>query len=99
MQSDGISQEDSGSDDFVNARDDATLQRAVLDLLLEQRPHQLNETELAREVLGENPNFEQRDAFERAVEDLIRAALLQRWEAMILLTRAARHFASLEEAR
>jgi hypothetical protein len=104
MQDEDISQSGSESGDFENARDDAKWQQAVLGCLLDQspyrasRPSQLNKAELAREVLGENPGFAERDAFERAIEDLIRAGLLQHCEAMILVTRAAQHCASLELA-
>ena len=76
-------------------REDAQAQAEVLVLVLEALPHQLTKLELAREILGENPGFEARDGFERAVEDLIRAGLLQRCEALVLATRAARHFDSL----
>lgn len=77
-------------------QEDARWQSRVLTIVTEQDPHQLSKHELARELLGENPGFEQRDAFERAVEDLCAGGLLQRCESMILLTRAARLFSSLE---
>ena len=96
MQDENISQSGSGSDDLPNARDDALWQRAVIGRLLDEYPHQLTKVELARMMLGTNPIFAARDGFERAVEVLISVGLLQRCEAMILLTRAARHFASLE---
>ena len=77
-------------------REDAKWQEAVLAIVLDQDPHQLSQHELARELLGEKPGFEERDAFERAVQDLCSGGLLQRCESMILLTRAARLFARLE---
>lgn len=98
MQDEDISQRGSESGDFENARDDAKWQQAVLGCLLDQFPLHLNKTELAREVLGENPGFAERDAYERAIEDLVRAGLLQRCGAMILVTRAAQHCAGLELA-
>jgi hypothetical protein len=96
MQDENISQSGSGRDHGGNAKDDALWQRAVLGRLLDEYPHLLMQFELERMMLGATPIFAARDGFERAVEDLIRAGLLQRCEAMILLTGAARHFASLE---
>ncbi|HEX5375925.1 MAG TPA: hypothetical protein VFW48_07180 [Solirubrobacterales bacterium] len=77
-------------------REDAKWQARVLAIVLDQDPHQLSKHEISRELLGEKPGFEQRDAYERAVEDLCCGGLLQRCESLILLTRAARLFASLE---
>ena len=87
--------ENSMSDWEAPADQDAQAQAAVLALILDELPHQLTKLELARQMLGENPGFSERDRFERAVEDLIRAGLLQRCEALILATRAARHFNNL----
>jgi len=75
---------------------DRKWQRAVLGLLLEQDPHQFTYTELQRELAGEKPSFDERDALARAVHELTRAGLIRRCEAMVLLTQPARHMASLE---
>lgn len=108
MRDEDISKSSSGSDEFPNERDDAQWQRAILAVLLAECPyrasspyrgscpHQLSELELARELLGENPGSAERAAFERAVEVLISVGLLQRCQAMIFVTLAARHFDSLE---
>lgn len=82
--------------DFISpGEEDAQVQAQVLTVVLAALPHQLSKLELAREVLSENPGFEERDDFERAIENLVRAGLLQRCESLVLATRAARHFDSL----
>lgn len=91
-------QENSMRDWQTPADEDAQAQAEVLSLVLNELPHQLTKLELAGQMLGQNPGFAERDRFERAVEDLIRAGLLQRCEALILATRAARHFNSLPMA-
>jgi hypothetical protein len=88
-------QKNSTSDWETPADEDAQAQAEVLVLVLDELPHQLTKLELGRQILGENPGFRERDRFERAVEDLVRAGLLQRCEALILATRAARHFNNL----
>jgi hypothetical protein len=86
---------DTGSDWVTPGREDSIWQGRVMSALLEHYPHQLSELEIARELLTAEPGFAERDALERAVEDLCRVGLLQRCEAMVSLTRAARHFDSL----
>lgn len=88
-------QENSMPDWVTPADEDRKAQAEVLVLVLDELPHQLTKLELGRQMLSENPGFAERDRFERAVEDLVRAGLLQRCEALVLATRAARHFASL----
>jgi hypothetical protein len=88
-------QENSMPDWETPAEEDAQAQAEVLLLVLNELPHQLTKLELARQMLGENPGFRERDLFERAVDDLVRVGLLQRCEELILPTRAARHFDSL----
>jgi hypothetical protein len=88
-------QENSMSDWALPVDEDAKSQAEVLALVLDELPHQLTKLELARLVLGENPGFAERDAFEQAVEDLVRAGLLQRCNTLVLVTQAARHLSSL----
>ena len=76
-------------------QEDSIWQARIVSFLLAEYPDQLSKLELARELLSENAGFSERDAFERAVEDLVRVGVLQRCESLILLTRSARHFASL----
>jgi hypothetical protein len=88
---------DRSDDDWTTPdQEDAKWQRRVLSLLLEQYPPQLSKLEIARELLRDNPGFSERDALDRAIEDLARGGLVQLCESLILLTRAARLFASLE---
>jgi hypothetical protein len=51
--------------------------------------------ELIRDVGGESPDFEQRDAIERAVRDLTGAGLLHRHDSFVLPSRAAIRFDEL----
>ena len=68
-----------------NRTDDATTQRAVLSLVLDQHPTLLASDEVEREIgVG--------DATERAMTDLTGAGLIRREGVTILPTRAALHF-------
>jgi hypothetical protein len=77
-------------------REDAAWQARILALLLSEYPQQFTQTELARELIGTDAVFAEQDAVTRAIDDLIRIGLLYRCDALILLTRAARHFDALE---
>jgi len=79
-----------------NAEEDRQWQSAVLNHVLAEDPRQLSEKEIIRALAGEKLEFDQVDAARRAIEELIRAGVLRRCEAMVLLTKPARHFASLE---
>lgn len=68
--------------------EDASVQRAVLSLVLEAHPRQLTIPELAREIAGE--------AVEHAVRDLVGAGLIECGGISIRPTAAALHFESLE---
>ena len=96
MHSENISADDFDGDEQTPEQEDSRWQARVLSLLLDQYPAQLSKLEIARELIGENPGFSERDAFERSLEDLLRVGLLQRCESLILLTRPARHFANLK---
>jgi len=78
----------------TRAADDAT-EAAVLTVLLELHPTQLTLAELVREVAGEDAEFAERDAVERAVRDLGGAGLLHRVEGRTFPTRAALRFSEL----
>jgi hypothetical protein len=77
-------------------REDSKWQVRVLSLVLSEWPKQLSQAEIARELLADKPTWEERDALERAITDLASAGLLRECEVLILPTRAALHFASLE---
>jgi hypothetical protein len=96
MHDDRISSDRSGEGRAPTDQEDAAWQARVLALVLEQDPHQLSKQEAARELLGSQPSWEEQDSLERAVIGLEAAGLLRRCETLLLLTRAARHFASLE---
>jgi hypothetical protein len=96
MHDQNISGDDFEGVEQTPEQEDSQWQARVLSLLLDHYPDQLSKLEIARELIGENPGFSQRDAFERALEDLLRVGLLQRCESLVLLTRPARHFANLK---
>jgi hypothetical protein len=84
--------------EISNAEEDCKWQGRVLAYVIEEDPHQLSEPEIIRELAGEQPEFDQADNARRAIEGLVRAGILRRCETLILLTKPARHFASLEMA-
>lgn len=96
MHEDRISSGQAGEGLEPTDREDAKWQARVLALVLEQDPHQLSKQEAARELLSSPPSWDEQDSLERAVTSLEAAGLLRRCEALLLPTRAARHFASLE---
>lgn len=73
-------------------REDATVQRAVLALVLFQHPAQLTLAELTRELSEDPESPAQRDAVDRAVRDLAGSGLLHRHGEFVLPTRAALRF-------
>jgi hypothetical protein len=77
------------------AAEDAATEAAVLQHLLALHPAQVTLAELVRDVGGESPGFEQRDAIERAVRDLAGAGLLHRHDSFVLPSRAAIRFDEL----
>jgi hypothetical protein len=79
-----------GSDDsWTNRAADIAIEAAVIQHLLDAHPSQLTEAELIRELCGEDPEFGERDAVERAVRDLVGVGLLHRGEPLLAPTRAA----------
>jgi hypothetical protein len=79
-----------------NADEDYKWQGRVLGFVLHEYPHQLTEKEIVREMVGEKPSFDQRDAVERAIEEVVRAGLFRRCESMVLLTKAGIQLISIE---
>lgn len=70
---------------------DAQVQEAVLDVVLDLHPTALTEAEILRDFArGEADNVE------RAIRDLVGGGLLRRERESVLPTRAALHFASLQ---
>ena len=70
---------------------DAQVQEAVLDVVLDQHPTALTEAEILRDFRDSEA-----DNVERAIRDLVAGGLLRREGGSILPTRAALHFASLQ---
>jgi hypothetical protein len=77
-------------------KEDARMQAVVIALLLAEWPERLSQADAARELLGENPDFSERDAFERAVEDLTRIGLIAQEGGFIVPSRVVRHFDNLQ---
>jgi hypothetical protein len=85
-----------GSDkSWTTKEDDRATEAAVLQQLLDLHPTQLTVAELVREIGGEQIDFAQRDAIERAVRDLGGVGLLHRKDDFVLPTRAALRFSEL----
>lgn len=71
-------------------------QGIVLSFLLDEHPAQLTIPEVARELYAHPSDFDENDAVERAIRDLVGGGLLQCHGAFILPTRAALYFSRLE---
>jgi predicted transcriptional regulator with HTH domain len=70
-------------------RDQAILQQAVLELLLEQHPAQLSISELSSELSSDPSSFAEQDAIENAVRELVGVGLVHRHGGFVFPTRAA----------
>jgi hypothetical protein len=82
-------------DSFSTASEDAAVESAVLQRVLDFHPVQVTAVELVREVAGPSPDFAERDAIERAIRDLTGAGLLHSRDAFVIPTRAALRFSQL----
>ena len=79
-----------GSDDsWTNRAADTAAEAAVIQHLLDVHPAHLTTAELIRELCGEEPEFAERDAVERAVRDLVGVGLLHSGDELLTPTRAA----------
>lgn len=85
----------SSDDNRTTKDDDLGIEKAVLQRVLEVHPAQLTVAELVRELAGEEPEFAERDAIERAVRDLSGVGLLHRNDDFLMPTRAALHYSEL----
>lgn len=77
----------------LDHRDQARVLRQVLFLY----PESLTLAELARELTAASTDFQEQDRIERGVRDLVAVGLLHRVGDLVLPTRAAVHFHTLEE--
>lgn len=75
---------------------EARNQGVVLSFLLEEHPAQLTIPEVAQALYAHPADFDENDAVERAIRDLVGGGLLQCHGAFVLPTRAALYFARLE---
>jgi len=80
---------EAGDDSWTTEAADVATEAAIVGQLLHLHPVQLTLAELIRELAGEHPSFEERDAIERAVRDLVAAGLLHRGDGRLAPTRAA----------
>lgn len=74
--------------------EDEGVESVVLQQLLDLHPTRLTIAELRRE-LGDDRDFAERDAVERAVRELVAVGLLHRGEEFVAPTRAALRFNEL----
>jgi hypothetical protein len=86
---------DEHDDSLTTAAADAATESAVIQQLLRLHPAQLTTAELVRELAGQNPDFAERDAIERAVHELGAAGLLHQSGDLIAPTRAALRLSEL----
>jgi hypothetical protein len=82
-------------DSWTTKGDDRGVENAVLQRVIEVHPAQLTVAELVRELAGEDPEFAERDAIERAVRDLSGVGLLHRNDEFLMPTRAALRYSEL----
>jgi hypothetical protein len=80
-----------------NVKEDARVERQVLNLILNVYPELFTENELLREIATNPDQFGDQDAIARAVFDLSAVGLLHCCGPLILPTRAALRFHGLEQ--
>lgn len=78
------------------AEEDAKIQRIVLMVVLAHHPTHLTVPELAAEIVDNPDDFGEGDALARAVRDLGAAGLVRMVGTVVMPTRAAVHFDSLD---
>jgi hypothetical protein len=80
----------------TNQSEDARVESALLQRVLDLHPTRMTDDELVRDLNGEEVDFAARDSVERAIRELIGAGLLHRTDdGLITPTRAALHFGDL----
>jgi hypothetical protein len=87
---------DAHEENPTNESEDARVESALLQRVLDLHPVQVTGAELIRDLAGEDADFGARDAVERAIRELTGAGLLHRGEdGLVTPTRAALHFGGL----
>jgi hypothetical protein len=84
-------------DDWTTRDDDLAMESAVLQRVLHIHPARVTAAELRREVLGEEADFGDCDAVERAAHDLGAVGLVHNRDEFVTPTRAALRFQELIE--
>ncbi|HEY2479980.1 MAG TPA: hypothetical protein VGI17_14795 [Solirubrobacterales bacterium] len=83
-------------ENLTNEGEDARLESALLQRVLDLHPTHVTADELIRDLAGEEADFGARDGIERAIRELTGAGLLHRTDdGLITPTRAAIHFGEL----
>jgi hypothetical protein len=86
------------TDNLTNEGEDARVESALLQRVLDLHPTRVTGDELVRDLAGEDPDFGARDGVERAIRELTGAGLLHRTDdGLVTPTRAAIHFGRLLE--
>jgi hypothetical protein len=84
------------ADKLTNEGEDARVEAALMQRVLDLHPARMTAAELVRDLAGEDADFGARDGVERAIRELAGAGLLHRGEdGLITPTRAALHFGGL----
>jgi hypothetical protein len=84
------------ADNLTNEGDDARVESALLQRVLDLHPARMTADELVRDLEGEDADFGARDGVERAIRELTGSGLLRRADdGLITPTRAALHFGEL----
>ncbi len=86
-----------GDDSWTTAAADLATQATVMRQIIAAHPVLLTLPELIRETAGEDPGFAERDALERAIDDLSGVGLLHNHGEFVLPTRAALRLSELED--
>jgi hypothetical protein len=86
------------TDNLTNEGEDARVESALLQRVLDLHPTRVTGDELVRDLAGEDPDFGARDGVERAIRELTGAGLLHRTDdGLVTPSRAAIHFGRLLE--
>jgi hypothetical protein len=84
------------ADNLTNEGEDARVESALLQRVLDLHPARVTAAELVRDLAGEDADFGARDGVERAIRELTGAGLLHRTDdGLVTPTRAALHFGEL----
>lgn len=87
---------DADEQSLTNDSEDARIESALLQRVLDLHPIRVTTADLIRDLAGEDADFGARDAVERAIRELTGAGLLHRTdEGLVTPTRAAVHFGEL----